>query len=56
MASSVAPAIYGFQQGQGEPATHLSLITPSDTLYLTYVTRAIRVGGAATIRTPGCLP
>ena len=50
MASTVAPAVYGFQQGQGEPATHLSLITPSDSAYLTYVTRAIRAGGAGNLR------
>lgn len=32
--------------GIGEPAEFLQLITPSDTEYLKYTTRAIRVGGA----------
>jgi hypothetical protein len=33
-------------QGIGQPATHLFTITPSDSVNLRYVTRAIRVGGA----------
>ena len=32
--------------GIGEPAEFLELISPSDTNYLKYVTRAIRCGGA----------
>jgi len=32
--------------GVGQPATDLFLITPSDTVLLNYITRAIRVGGA----------
>jgi hypothetical protein len=50
MASTVQPAVGGFYQGEGEPATHLFLITASDTNYLPYVTRAIRVGGAGNLR------
>ena len=50
MASTVQPAVQGFQQGYGEPAIHLSLITPSDSAFLPYVTRAIRAGGAGNLR------
>ena len=35
---------------KGEPASHLFLITASDTDYLPYVTKAIRVGGAGNLR------
>jgi len=32
--------------GVGQPASYAFLITPSDTVPLNYITRAIRVGGA----------
>jgi hypothetical protein len=37
-------------QGVGQPATHIWLITASDTAQLRYTTRAIRVGGAGDLR------
>lgn len=43
------PAIEWQGQGVGQPAQHLFLITPSDTTYLHYVTRAIRVGSAGDV-------
>ena len=46
---TLVAAIYGFRR-EGEPATHLFLITASDTAYLPYVTRAIRAGGAGNLR------
>jgi hypothetical protein len=42
--ASIVPEILG--QGKGEPAEAVFNITPSDTVDLPWVTRAIRVGGA----------
>ena len=48
--SSAGTAQFVMGGGIGQPATHLFLITPSNTADLRYVTRAIRAGGAGDLR------
>lgn len=46
MASATPMSAEILGQGVGEPAEELFLVTPSDSVDLRFVTRAIRVGGA----------